>query len=180
MPGFIHDNLEIRFLILYIVSRLEEPVPFETVLDLALCDDGVGYFDFTECLHNLVETDHLSLSQEGLYAITEKGYRNGAICEDELPYSVRLKCDKNVAVCNRQLRRKSQVRSTVEERPNGTWTAHLVLDDDVGNVMDLKVVAPRKDMASVLADRFQKTPERIYTRLMDILLDDGQSEKSQK
>lgn len=180
MPGFIHGNLEIKFLILYIVSRLVEPVPFATVLDLALCDDGVGYFDFTECLHSLVESAHLTLSKDGLYAVTEKGRRNGAICEDEIPYSVRLKCDKNLAEWNRRLRRKSQVRSSVEQRPNGTWTARMILDDDIGNVMDLRVVAPRKDMAAALTEQFQKTPERIYSRLVEILLDDRPEEKGRK
>ena len=176
MPGFIHDNLEIKFLILYIVSRLAEPVPFAVVLDLALCDDGVGYFDFVECLRNLVESEHLTLSKDGLYAVTEKGRRNGEICQSELPYTVRRKCDRNVAECNRKLRRKRQVRSTTEKRGNGTYTVHMILDDDVGNVMDLKLVAPREDMAQVLAERFRKSPEQIYSRLLGVILDSGQEE----
>ena len=32
--GFIHDKLEIKFLILYITARVIEPIPFDTVLDL--------------------------------------------------------------------------------------------------------------------------------------------------
>ena len=34
--GFIHDKLEIKFLILYITARVIEPIPFEVVLDLTL------------------------------------------------------------------------------------------------------------------------------------------------
>ena len=52
--GFIHDKLEIKFLILYIAARLIEPVPFDTLLDLTLCDDAIDYFDFSECLADLV------------------------------------------------------------------------------------------------------------------------------
>ena len=36
MPGFIHDKLEIKFLILYITARVIEPIPFDTVWDLAM------------------------------------------------------------------------------------------------------------------------------------------------
>ena len=43
MPGFIQDKLEIKFLILYIAARVEEPVPFDTILDLTLCDDAIDY-----------------------------------------------------------------------------------------------------------------------------------------
>ena len=112
MAGFIHDKLEIKFLILYIAARVTEPVPFDMLLDLAMCDEGVDYFDFSECLRDLVKTEHLTVSDSGLYSITEKGKRNSQICESSLPYSVRLRSDKSVDVCNRKLRRKSQVRAT--------------------------------------------------------------------
>ena len=178
--GFIHDKLEIKFLILYIAARVIEPIPFDTMLDLTMCDDGVDYFDFSECLNDLVKTEHLTLSEEGLYAITDKGLRNSRICESSLPYSVRLQCDKNLATCNRKLRRKSQVRSSWEKRPNGTYTVHMALDDDTGSIMDLKVMALQEEMAVMLAERFRKAPEKLYSEIMDILLSDGQDMKSEK
>lgn len=92
--GFIQDKLEIKFLLLYIASRLIEPVPFEAMQELAMIDDGVDFFDFSECMNDLVTSGHLTLSEDGLYAITEKGLRNGQICESSLPYSVRLAADQ--------------------------------------------------------------------------------------
>ncbi|WP_298030774.1 DUF4364 family protein [uncultured Dysosmobacter sp.] len=175
--GFIHDKLEIKFLILYIAARVIEPIPFDTVLDLTMCDDAIDYFDFSECLADLVKTEHLTLSPEGLYAITDKGQRNSQICETSLPYSVRLRCDKNLDIWNRKLRRKSQVRATTEQRNNGTYTVRLCLDDDMGSVMDLKLMAVRPDMAKVLESRFKESPERIYSQIMNLLLDDGESSK---
>ena len=168
--GFIHDKLEIKFLILYIAARVIEPIPFDTVLDLTMCDDAIDYFDFSECLSDLVKTQHLTLSEDGLYAITDKGLRNSQICESSLPYSVRLRCDKNIASCNRSLRRKSQVRSGVEKRDNGTYTLRLSLSDDMGSVMDLQLAIPREDMAKALGQRFEKSPERIYSEIMRVLM----------
>ena len=178
--GFIHDKLEIKFLILYIAARVIEPIPFDTVLDLTMCDDGVDYFDFSECLNDLVKTEHLTLSEDGLYSITDKGLRNSQICESSLPYSLRLRCDKNLVACNRRLRRKSQVRASYEKRPNGTYTVKLNLDDDMGSVMDLKLMAVREDMAKMLAERFRKTPERIYTEVMNALLSGDEEESDGK
>ena len=178
--GFIHDKLEIKFLILYIAARVIEPVPFDTVLDLTMCDDAIDYFDFSECLADLVKTEHLTLSEDGFYAITDKGIRNSQICESSLPYSVRLRCDKNLTIWNRRLRRKSQVKASTEQRPNGTYTVRLSLDDDMGSVMDLKLMVVREDMAQVLENRFRQSPERIYSQIMNVLLDDGESGKSEK
>lgn len=174
--GFIRDKLEIKFLILYIAARVIEPIPFDTMLDLTMCDDGVGYFDFSECMRDLVETGHLTLSADGLYAITEKGMRNSQICETSLPYSVRLRCDKNLTAWNRKLQRKNQVKTSVEQRPNGTYTVQMTLDDDMGTVMDLKLMAVRQDLAKLLADRFQKEPEKMYNQIMDLLLNEPEDE----
>ena len=167
--GFIHDKLEIKFLILYITARLVEPVPFDTVLDLTLCDDAIDYFDFSERLADLVKTEHLTLSEDGMYAITEKGLRNSRICESSLPYSVRLQCDKSLASCNRKLRRKSQVRAGCEKRENGTFTVSLALDDDMGSVMDLRLAMPREDMAQTIQKNFKADAESIYSRILAVL-----------
>ena len=176
--GFIHDQLEVKFVILYVATRVIEPVPFATLWDLAMCDDGIDYFDFSECLADLVKTGHLTQDDQGLYAITEKGRRNSEICQSSLPYTVRLRCDKNVSICNRKLRRKSQVRAYVEPRPNGTFTAALCLDDDMGSVLDLKLMVPREDMGKFLTQRFIRSPEKLYSQIMDLLLSEEEQEET--
>ena len=98
--GFIRDKLEIKFLILYIAARVSEPLPLEGMQELTMCDDGIDYFDFSECLNDLVQTEHLRLTEEGRYAITPKGLKNSAICESSLPYSVRLRTDRNIEECH--------------------------------------------------------------------------------
>lgn len=177
MAGFITDKLELKFLILYITARLIEPVTFDVILDLSMCDEGVGYFEFSECLDDLVNTEHLTLSPAGLYSITDKGLRNSQICESSLAYSVRLECDKNLDVWNRKLRRKSQVRASYEKHANGTYTVNLALDDDAGNMMDLKLIAIREDMAKMLKARFLQAPEQTYHSIMQLLLKDNQADQ---
>ena len=172
MPGFIHGELEQKILILYILSRLAEPVPFDMLLDMSLCDDGIHYFDFTERLSELVDTGHVACPEEKLYRITDKGRRTAEICETELPYTVRVRCNRNADKCNRALRRQGQVRSSAEARLNGTFTARMILDDDIGNLMDLQVMAPDKAFADKLIRHFQGKPERLYHRLMNLLLEE--------
>lgn len=177
--GFIHDKLEIKFLILYITARVIEPIPFDTVLDLTMCDDAIDYFDFSECLTYLVNSEHLKLEND-LYSITEKGLRNSQICESSLPYSVRLRCDKNLAACNRKLRRKKQVQASTEKRSNGSCTVHLSLDDDLGNLLDLKLMVVREDMGQLIEKRFQKNPEKFYSQLIELLLAEDENLKIEK
>ena len=62
--GFISGKLEIKFLILYIASRVVGPAPFEVLQELSMCDGGVDYFGFSECLADLVRTEHLEVDRD--------------------------------------------------------------------------------------------------------------------
>ena len=176
--AFIHDNLEIKFLILYIAARVSRPIPVEGMQELTLCDSGIDYFSFSQCLNDLVRTEHLTLSDDGLYAITPKGLRNSEICESSLPMSVRLLTDRNVAAYNQMLLRKEQVRAQVTPRENGTYTVRFFLSDDMGSIMDLQLMATREDMARALRERFLKDPEKIYGQIMQMLLRDEEDEET--
>jgi hypothetical protein len=175
--GFIHDKLEIKFLILYIAARLVEPVPLEGLQELTMCDEGIDYFSFSECVSSLVQTEHLRLNENNLYCITVKGLRNSQICESSLPYSVRIKVGKTIAGYNQMLLRKSQVRSSVAKRDNGTYTVLLSLSDDVDNVMKLELMSGSEEMARDLCARFQKAPEEVYSSLLSALYQDSGSGK---
>ena len=129
--GFIQNELDLKLLVLYIMSRTAAPVTFNQLLDVALCDAGVDYFSLTEVVGHLVETGHLEQTGQ-VYAITEKGRRNSEICESSLPYSVRMHCDENLGKLNGALKRAAQVQTGVEPHPDGTCTVRLFFADDGG------------------------------------------------
>lgn len=167
--GFVHEKLDIKFLILYVMARVAEPVPFEDVLELSMCDDGFGYFDFSDCLAELVSTEHIIL-QDGVYSITEKGERNSAICESSLAYPVRLRADRKLREFNEKLRRRSLVRASITERENGTFTVSLSFSDDVANLMNLDIMVPQREQAEALCRRFEASPAEVYGTLIATLL----------
>ena len=48
----------------------------------------------------------------------------------------------------------------------------------MGNVMDLKLMVPREDMGKILAARFRKAPEKLYSEIIDLLLNRNNEEDS--
>ena len=80
--GFIHDKLDIKFLILYLMARVVAPIDFPTLTDLTMCDGGVDYFEFAEAVNELVETGHLVL-EGGRYAITDGGFTVELALDDD-------------------------------------------------------------------------------------------------
>ena len=53
--GFIHEKMDIKILILFVLNLLPAPVDSLTLSELVFCDDGIGYFDYSDCLAELVE-----------------------------------------------------------------------------------------------------------------------------
>ena len=151
------------------MARVAGPVDFTTLADLTFCDDGVEYFDFAESVAELVSTGHLAVEGD-LYTITDKGRRNGEICESSLAFSVRKKCDRNLAKVNAVLRRNAQVRSELLPREDEGVTLRLILDDDKGNLMTLDLLAVSEDQANQLADQFRLHPETLYENILQTLL----------
>ena len=166
--GFIHDKLDIKFLILYILARVVEPIDFVTLTGLVMCDEGVDYFSFAESLAELADTKNVLRAQDR-YSLTEKGRCNNAVCEDSLPLSVRQKCDKNVAHLNAVLRRNAQVKAEVLARPNGTFTLLLSLSDDKENILTIRLFCASQVQAERLAERFKANPEQIYNSVLEVL-----------
>lgn len=173
--GFIHDSLDIKFLILYLMARVAAPVDFLTLAKLSFCDNGVTYFEFAQALSELVSTDHLTLEGER-YAITDKGRRNGGICEDSLPFSVRQRCDRGLSQVNAVLRRDAQVRTELLPREeDGSVTLRMILDDDKGNLMTLDLLTVSQEQAGRLSDRFRAQPEKLYLQILQAL--EGEEER---
>ena len=167
--GFIQDKLEIKFLILYIAARVTEPLEPAAMQDLTMCDDGIDYFDYAECLNDLVKTEHLRMTEDGRYVITDKGRKNSGICESSLPYSVRQLSDRHIAAYNKEALRRQQVQSHVTQRENGTYTVTLKLRDDVDSLMELELMVADKESGQALAERFQREPEKVYGQIIGLL-----------
>ena len=166
--GFIQSELDLKMLVLYIMSRTAAPITFLQLLDLALCDAGVDYFSLTQAVDHMVSTGQLSLEDDH-YSITEKGRRNSEICESSLPYSVRMHCDENLVKVNEVLRREAQIRTAIQDNADGTCTLQLCLDDVGTPMLRLELLTANRTQAAKMADRFRQDPAALYRSITRML-----------
>lgn len=175
-PGFIHDPLDIKVLVLYVAARLAAPVDFAALTTLSLQDDGVDYFLFAQAVEELVASGHLLLTDDGLYSITEKGRANSAVMENSLPSVVRGRCNRALALHNDAARREAQVTARVDALPDSRCQLTLGLADDMGELFRLTLTIPDQVQGQAVADRFRAAPDRLFHALVSTLLDDGKGE----
>ena len=161
--GFIHEKLDIKILILFILRRLPGSVDPETLLELCQCDDGIGYFDYSDCLSELVETGHIEESEEG-YAITEKGARNADAVESSLPYSVRSRALRLLVPVEERLRRAAMITARHETVEEDGCFVELAMSDGAGEIVHLRLLCADEDQARRSRSTSAKTPRAIIRR----------------
>ena len=171
--GFIHEKLEIKILILFILRRLPVPVPYDTLAELTLCDDGISFFEYADCLADLVRTGHAT-EKDNCYSITELGRKNGSITEENIPYSVRIKAEKAVGEIASVLMRNSLISAEHYLQRRGGCTVELSMSDGVGNLIELKLLAANEQQAIRIENYFRKNAEHIYTDIVEMLDKDAE------
>lgn len=168
--GFIHGELDTKILILYVLRRLPRPVDAQTLAELCSFDNGVGWFDYADCLAGLVETQHVEALPGERYLITDKGRVNGEAAETSIPYSVRMKADRLLEPIAEKMRRDAMIDTGHEEAPGGLIT-HLGLSDGKGEILSMRLLVPDEGTAQSIEELFRTDAEGIYQRIIEIFTD---------
>lgn len=170
--GFIHDMMDVKVLILFVMARVSYPVTSNEIYELCYQDECLSYFDVCTAIPEMVKSGHLKETEDQKYEITEKGRADGALTEDSIAFTVKQRAENAVARFNRQIRRSSFVKTQVIPRENGDYSVIMALDDEMGNLMTLELVAPDQRQAVRLGKLFEKKAEMVYNLTMSELLDD--------
>ncbi|MGM9668427.1 MAG: DUF4364 family protein [Faecousia sp.] len=169
--GFIHDMMDVKVLILFVAARSSYPMTTQELYELCYQDECLSYFDVCTAVPEMIASGHLREQADGRIEITEKGREQGALLEDSIAYSVKRKAEDAVARFNRQLRRSSFIRTQLLPRDSGEYSVVLSLDDEMGNLMTLELVAPDERQGVRLTKMFEKRAEALYNLTMNQLLE---------
>ena len=170
--GFIHDMLDVKVLILFVMNRVSYPVTVGEIYELCYQDDCLSYFDVCTAIPEMVKSGHLKEEEGERYVVTDKGRADGSLTEDSIAFTVKQRAENAVAKYNRQIRRSSFVKTQVIPRDSGDFSVIMSLDDEVGNLMTLELVAPDQRQAVRLGKLFEKKAEMVYNLTMAELLDE--------
>ena len=164
--------MDVKVLILFVVARCGYPVTCQEIYELCYQDDCLSYFDVCTAIPEMVRSGHLKALDDEKYEITEKGKTDGSLTEDSIAFTVKQRAENAVARFNRQMRRSSFVKTQVIPRENGDYSVVMALDDEMGNLMTLELVAPDQRQAVRLIRLFENKAEIVYNLTMAELLDE--------
>jgi len=174
--GFIHDMLDVKVLILFVMSKVSYPVSCQEIYELCYQDDCLSYFDVCTAIPEMVKTGHLAELAEEKYEITAKGRETESLTGDSIAFTVKQRAENAVNRFNRQIRRSSFVKTQTVPREAGDYSVVMSLDDEMGNLMTLELLAPDQRQAVRLGRLFEKKAETVYALIMAELLDEEEDE----
>ncbi len=170
--GYIHDMLDVKVLILFVMARCNYPVTVQEIYELCYQDDCLSYFDICTAVPEMVSSGHLNPLENEKFEISDKGRDAGSMTEDSIAFTVKQRAENAVARFNRQIRRSSFVKTQIVPREGGDYSVVMALDDEMGNLMTLELVAPDQRQAVRLGKLFEKKAENVYNLTMMELLDE--------
>ena len=170
--GFIHDMMDVKVLILFVTARSNYPMTVQEIYELCYQDECLSYFDVCTAVPEMVKSGHLRQLEQDRYEITDKGRQDGELTADSIAFTVKMRAENAVNRFNRQLRRSSYVKTRVIRREGGDCSVIMSLDDEMGNLMTLELMAPDQRQAVRLSRLFEKKAELIYNLTMTELLED--------
>ena len=166
--GFIHEKLDIKLLILFILRRLPSPVSFENLSDLVMVDEGFDYFEYSQCLAELVETGQVE-QDENRYKITKIGAENEEVVESSIPYSVRAKAERRTEPIITKMKRDNQISASHEIQSNGLPKVKLSLSDGLGSILSMSLLVSSEEQAKNIEKNFRSNAESFYHKIIKML-----------
>ncbi len=175
--GFIREKDDVKFLILYVMTFLREGVTFEDLADMVMCDDAFGYFEYAEAANELVDSEHIlkTVGTPTLYTITEKGRKTSEAFEKRLPSVVREAAQRSAVRVVRRIRRNATIVCRDKARDDGSNAVELAVMDGKVPVFAFEIMVLNEKQSELFRDNFQRHAEKIYDRILDVLLDDYDS-----
>lgn len=170
--GYLHNKLDVKVLILFILARIETPLDVDQIYEVAYQDESLNYFMLAESLHELTDTGHLNVDDQNRYTITEKGRKHGSYTEDSLAVPVVEKVSVSIQAKIDQLRRESLLSTEVTQDEKGNWIATLHYSDNDMPLMSVSLFAPNEAHGQAMAENMKKNITSIYKAAVDAATDE--------
>ena len=171
-PGGLRNRNEIKTLICYLVSKLENPITKEQLVTV-ICEEGIAnYFELNQALSEVIENGSIVTDENGTdpyLKITAEGRNNCKAIEHEIPYSIRESAFNAAIRLQTRLRREREHRIKIDRLENGCNITMSVLDGE-DELMTVTVFVADYEQALAVKEKFLSDPVTVYSNIIALLM----------
>lgn len=164
-----------RILILYILKELALPISNLQLTDILATRAFLDYFSQQETLAELLETgmitEETDEAERKFYVITPAGLEAADTLTSLIPSPIRQNFDSHKKEIREMVKRNWEVNATQHiDAQDNHYVRCFVRDGDTF-LVDMKILAGSKKLASEMCLGWRKNTEQIYSKLIEQLLD---------
>ena len=172
--GGLNSVSDVKILVLYILNYAGTPLLKENLINIALEAGSASYFDLVQAIDELLITgpiDVVSTNDPDTIRITAMGEQMLSMFEKNLPYTVRRKNQSALVKILADIRRENSVKSSVNKVGSGYEVVCSLFEGDT-TLLEYKLFVPTQIQAQMIADQFEKNPEKKYKDILSLLIDE--------
>ena len=163
-PGGLRRSSDIKLLICYILSTLNEPIKKEYITT-AVVDNGIAnYFEIIDAFSELKKNGNIVLEDEAAetYTVSSQGRFISKNIWDELPSTIRERTLS--AVSDLMLKKRTEQENTAEviKLEGGGYIVECRICGEETDLFNFRIFAPDSKQARLIKKNFKDNPEMIY------------------
>lgn len=168
--GGISDRTEIKILVCYLLSNVNQPVSAQQIIDTLVGQELVNYFELQDALSHLSQ-QNLITENNGLYSITKEGIDISKQLEKALPYSVRERAYKAVIEILQYAALKKQNQTSITTLHEGGYNLNCTISDKDFVLFSCDIHMPNEKSALLAQEKFIKHGHEIFKCVLGITTD---------
>lgn len=178
--GGLNSVPDVKVLVLYILNYAGAPLSKDNIINIALGDGLVQYFDLVQAIDEMLITgliDIIGQDNPDVLRITELGRQTLVLFENTLPHSVRRKNQTSLLKMLADIERSQNIKSNITKVKNGFEVCCTLIDgDDV--LLEYKLLVPTQIQAQMIVEQFENDPTDKYKNILQLLVDENLFEES--
>ncbi len=167
-PGGLLNSREIRILICYMLSGVDEPMPRQTVVEIIFAEQMANYFETEAAIDELIKLGNIIEDEAGLLTLTDIGRNAAQTLTTHIPYTLRERSvEAAIRLMTRQ-RRERENRVDIVKLDRGVAVT-CSIDRSDNPMMSFTLRVADEDQAEMIKDRFLNDPTAPYRLLLGLM-----------
>ncbi len=172
MKTTIKNKNDIKIFILYLMRNVGYPLEFSDINDIVVQDGFVSYFDFAECLSELIETENIKKTVDGdveMYEMTEQGKSVADSLQSELLMMIRERSLKSALQLLSFKKRGASISFKSTPNKDGSFEVTCKIVEGAEEIFNMTLHVDNKKQLDRMEHSFRERPEYIYKGILSLM-----------
>lgn len=164
-----------KLTILYILDRVDFPLPSIKLTDFMTSSDFADYFSVRQSLSDLAEDKFINkttMNGTVCYKITGEGGETLSFFIERIPKSVREKIDRYMKENKYRLKNEANILTDIYPSEHNDYIVRLRVMERGVALVDINLVAATENEAKLICSNWKKKSSDIYSNLFTALISD--------